>query len=148
MVRKSCRCGHVMELELRTVVYAKKVEIRNVPVFACTDCVSYEVLPPVKPDLTECINTLGEQPVKQDVSFGERNELADLFHELLLAWPDATDREMEHRMQQAVEERINLLLDIMGYATKSGDAAWIETTERRLSQLSGFVWQEYFSNAV
>ena len=87
-----------MELELRTVVYAKKVEIRNVPVFACTDCVSYEVLPPVKPDLTECINTLGEQPVKQDVSFGERNELADLFHELLLAWPDATDREMGYRI--------------------------------------------------
>jgi len=147
-VRKTCRCGHVMELELRTVVYAKKVEIRNVPVFACTDCVSYEVLQPVKPDLKECISTLGEQPVKQDVSFGERNELADLFHEQLLAWPDAPDHEMEHRMQRAVEERINLLLDIMGYAQKSNDVEWIETTQRRLGQLSGFVWQAHFSNAV
>lgn len=137
-----------MELELRTVVYAKKVEIRNVPVFACTDCVSYEVLQPVKPDLKACIRTLGEQPAKQDVSFGERNELADLFHEQLLAWPNATDREMEQRMQRAVEERINLLLDIMGYAQKSNDEEWIETTQRRLGQLSGFVWQAHFSNAV
>ncbi|MGV2881823.1 hypothetical protein [Paenibacillus taichungensis] len=137
-----------MELELRTVVYAKKVEIRNVPVFACTDCVSYEVLQPVKPDLKEYISTLGEQPAKQDVSFGERNELADLFHEQLLAWPDASDREMEHRMQRAVEERINLLLDIMGYAQKSNDQEWIEITQRRLGQLSGFVWQAHFSNAV
>lgn len=61
-----------MELELRTVVYAKKVEIRNVPVFACADCVSYEVLRPVKLDLTECISKLGEQPVKQDVFLGNR----------------------------------------------------------------------------
>ena len=147
-VRKTCKCGHVMELELRTVVYAKKVEIRNVPVFACTDCVSYEVLQPVKPDLKECISKLGEQPEKQDVSFGKQNELADLFHEQLLARPDATDREMEYHMQQAVNERINLLLDIMGYAQKSGDEEWMEITERRLSQLSGFVWQAHFSNAV
>jgi hypothetical protein len=137
-----------MELELRTVVYAKKVEIRNVPVFTCTDCVSYEVLKPVKPDLTDCINKLGEQPVKQDVSFGEQNELADLLHEQLLAWQDATDKEMEYRMKEAVEGRINLLLDIMGYAQKAGDQAWIEDTERRLAQLSGFVWLAHFSNAV
>ena len=147
-MRKSCRCGHVMELELRTVVYAKKVEIRNVPVFACTDCISYEVLQPVKPDLKECISKLGEQPNKQDVLFGEQNELADLFHEQLLARPDATDQEMQDQMQQAVKERINLLLDILGYAQKSGDAEWIETTQRRLAQLSGFVWQAHFSNAV
>ncbi|MGF6352769.1 hypothetical protein ABIE27_000665 [Paenibacillus sp. 4624] len=147
-MRKSCRCGHVMELELRTVVYAKKVEIRNVPVFACTDCVSYEVLQPVKPDLTECISRLGEQPVKQDVSFGEQNELADLLHEQLLAWPEASDQEMEYRMKEAVEARINLLLDIMSYAHKAEDKAWIEDTERRLAQLSGFVWQAHFSNAV
>ena len=147
-MRKSCRCGHFMELELRTVVYAKKVEIRNVPVFACTDCVSYEVLQPVKPDLTECINKLGEQPSKQHVSFGEQNELADLFHEQLLACPEATDQEMESQMKEAVEERIDLLLDIMGYAHKAGDSDWIEDTERRLGQLSGFVWQAHFSNAV
>ncbi|WP_342551961.1 hypothetical protein [Paenibacillus sp. FSL R7-0652] len=137
-----------MELELRTVVYAKKVEIRNVPVFACADCISYEVLQPVKTDLTECISKLGDQPVKQDVSFGEQNELADLFHEQLLAWPDASDQEMEYRMKEAVEERINLLLDIMGCAHKTGDKAWAEDTERRLGQLSGFVWHAHFSNAV
>jgi hypothetical protein len=55
---------------------------------------------------------------------------------------------MEHQMQCAVEERINLLLDIMGYAQKSNDEEWIETTQRRLGQLSGFVWQAHFSNAV
>ncbi len=147
-MRKSCRCGHVMELELRTVVYAKKVEIRNVPVFACTACVAYEVLQPVKPDLTECISKLGERPDKQDLSFGEQNELADLFHEQLLAWPDASDQEMEYRMKEAVQERINLLLDIMGYAHKAEDKAWMEDTQRRLGQLSGFVWRAHFSNAV
>ena len=36
--------------------------------------------------------------MKQDVSFGERNELADLFHELLLAWPDATDKHWAGRV--------------------------------------------------
>lgn len=146
-MRKSCKCGHMMELEMRTVVYAKKVEIRNVPVFACTDCVTYEVLQPVKPDLKECISKLGDHPVQQDVSFGKQNELADLFHELLLSWPDASDREMEERMQQAVQERINLLLDILNYAQTSGDEEWIQMTQRRLGQLSGFAWRRYFSNA-
>ncbi|MEK5060275.1 hypothetical protein [Paenibacillus sp. FSL H7-0326] len=136
-----------MNLELRSVIYAKRVEIRDVPVFSCMTCSTYEVLKPVKPDLIQLISSLSPGSEYVSVSFADSNEVAKLITELLEHHPDIDIDTMGKEIEQAKQERINLLLDLYQYALSAGDEHWMNDVERRLEQLSQFRWEEHFSEA-
>lgn len=146
-MRRWCKCKLTMNLELRSVIYAKRVEIRDVPVFSCMTCSTYEVLKPVKPDLVQLIGSLTPGSEYASVSFAYSNEVAKLITELLEHHPDIDIDAMGKEIEQAKQERINLLLDLYQYALSAGDEHWMNDVERRLEQLSQFRWEEHFSEA-
>ncbi|MFD1955111.1 hypothetical protein ACFSL6_13260 [Paenibacillus thailandensis] len=131
-MRKTCSCGNLMVMKLRTVIYSGKVEIDNVPVFSCSECSRSEVIPEVKPDLTGLISQLGAEPTKQILLFNECNEWADLLVEAGAGKKLPEDVEVK----RLAEERVNMLLDLYLLAQTLNDEAWINEISRRLEQLS------------
>ncbi|MCM3784269.1 hypothetical protein M3231_14890 [Neobacillus mesonae] len=146
-MRRWCKCKLTMDLELRTVIYAKKVEIKDVPVFFCMTCSTYEVLKPLKPDLTKLLEKVELTSDYQVFHFSEFNEVAKMITELLEHIPDISLDEIGTEVEKVKEERINVLLDLYQYARQSEDELWMSDTERRLEQLSQFRWEEHFSEA-
>jgi len=129
-MQKYCKCGRTMNLRLRTVIYQNKVDIENVPIYSCEACGRSEVVPHVKPELTGLIGKLGSKPGKQQLYFHELSEIAYLLLKV-------TEKEhMNDSMEQIVQERINELLDILLLAQSLGDAAWMDDTRKRLSQIT------------
>jgi hypothetical protein len=127
---KECRCGHTMNIRLRTVIYQNKVDIDNVPIFSCEACGRSEVVSHVKTELTALIGKLGSKPDKQQYAFHELSEIAYLLLKV-------TEREhMNDSVEKIVEERINELLDVLLLAQSLGDTPWMEDIRKRLSQLS------------
>lgn len=126
-----------MKLLLRTVVYAKRTEIRNVPVFTCTACSDSEVLAYVKKDLTDIIALHGDRNAtdRKIVRFHEENEVAEVLHELFLK-----GRKYAHvdELEKLLNDRINLLLDVLNMAQSMQDIEWMLDTEKRLKVLTGF----------
>lgn len=131
-MKKTCKCGQAMNLQLRTVIYAGKFEIDNVPIFSCGDCQRSEVYPAVKEDLTSFIDQLSqeEEPVAT-YRFEEHNELAWLLHRAL------DQQHFTDPIRRIIDERINDLLDVMLLAKSLGDEAWLEETRDRLRQITG-----------
>lgn len=129
-MQKQCKCGQMMSIRLRTVIYQNKVDIENVPIFSCDGCGRSEVAPTVKPDLTGLIGKLGSKPDKQQLYFHELSEVANLLHKI-------SDKDhMNDSMEKIIAERINELLDILLLAQSLGDSPWIDDTRKRLSQIS------------
>lgn len=127
---KKCSCGHDMNIRLRTVIYRNKVEIGNVPVYACDSCSRNELLPGVKPEMTELIGELGSEPGKKRLCFEELSELAYLILKV-------TDKESVHvPVGSILEERVNELLDMLLLARSLGDEAWMNELRARLFRLS------------
>ncbi|WP_211745354.1 hypothetical protein [Paenibacillus sp. Marseille-Q4541] len=146
-MRRWCNCKQTMNLELRTVIFAKKIEIKNVPVFSCMSCSTYEVLKPVKAHLTEYLQTI-EQPTNyQVVMFSEMNEVANLICDLCNRKPELDSDELANVMDAYKQERINLLLDVYQCALQMEDKPWMKDIQRRLEQLSQFRFEEHFSEA-
>jgi hypothetical protein len=131
-LHKSCHCGDIMKMKLRTVIYSGKVEIDNVPIYSCTTCNRSEVFPEVKPDLSGLIAQLGAQPDKQTFLFNECNEWASILVDAK-ADKQQTDRTAFERL---VEQRINKLLDLYLLAQTLNDEAWILDLKKRLEQIS------------
>jgi len=131
-LQKRCRCGDVMEIKLRTVIYSGKVEIDNVPIFSCTSCNQSEVIPEVKPDLTGLISKLGADPDKQTFSFNECNEWADLLYEAKASKSPINNSFVEGML----EERVNRLLDLYLLAQTLNEKEWMTDIEKRLEQIS------------
>lgn len=131
-MRKTCQCGEMMTMKLRTVIYSGKVEIDNVPIFSCAACSRSEVIPEVKPDLTGLIAKLGAEPDKQTFLFNECNEWADLLVEAKVNKKPPEPQDVEALIQQ----RINTLLDLYLLAQSLGDEDWIADLNKRLQQLS------------
>ncbi|AJS57828.1 hypothetical protein [Paenibacillus sp. IHBB 10380] len=136
---QQCICGQQMKLELRTVVYARTVEILHVPVRTCEDCSTYFLLPPIKNVLAEYMNELGKQPSKRKVSFTEFNELSHVIHEVFSQEESDCCIEMENAVKKAIHDRTNLLLDLYRYAESVKDHKWTENLRQRLTQLSGIL---------
>jgi len=120
-----------MEVRLRTVIYSRRVEIDNVPVFQCADCKASEVHERVKPGLAGLIRSLGARPDKTRVSFEDHHEFAYL----LKAAADPRMRGVP--VERLVEERINEILDLMLLAKSLGDGEWVEDCRQRLGQIAG-----------
>lgn len=134
-----CKCGEVLRLDLRTVMYTRNVIIRHVPVLACDDCSNYELLPCMRPVLKKCVEMLGERPSRRSFSLADHHELAGMVREVFLR-PDSLSREdLELQIETEVRDRINLLLDLYSFAEQTQDHEWVENIRERLAQLSAML---------
>ncbi|GIP32894.1 hypothetical protein [Paenibacillus sp. J2TS4] len=132
-MQKQCHCGETMTVQLRTVIYEKKIEIGHVPVYCCSGCSASVVYPDVKNDLTELI--AGLHPPSSDklkISFEDVNELAYLIKK-------ASDKEhWNEPLQQIIDDRINELLDMLLLAQSLQDGRWAEQVRNKLRQISSY----------
>lgn len=119
-----------MNIRLRTVIFQSKVEIENVPIYSCEECQRSELFPPVKPELTGYIRTLGKQPVEQTICFDDISEIASLMRK-------AMSRDYERcSVESIIEERVNELLDLMLLARSLEDEGWMDDIRHRLKQIA------------
>lgn len=128
---KRCGCGNIMMLGLKTVVFARKVRIRNVPVHHCAGCGRNEVFAGVKREIGRLIGELGARPESGEIAFDRMNEWAELLCAALRPGRPADAAEIAG----AVEERINRLLDLWLVASSLGDESWKSELQTRLSRL-------------
>lgn len=55
-MEKACgRCGHLMHVHLRKVVYMNHTEIEHVPVYRCSCCEHHELVEQVKEELKQLL---------------------------------------------------------------------------------------------
>lgn len=130
---KMCSCGEQMALSLRTVIFAKKVNITNVPVYSCAICGRNDVFHGVKDDVGRLISELGSAASDpRSIPFDQVHEWAGVLsgmraQKLTLSASDVA---------RATEERTNQLLDLLNLATSLGDEAWKQELRSRLAQLT------------
>ncbi|RUT36286.1 hypothetical protein EJP77_04660 [Paenibacillus zeisoli] len=135
-MRKSCDCGQAMSLDFRKVIFEGRIEIENVPILQCESCSTYEVLPEVKPHVLSLLGEWKQIEGSRVIHFNEMNEVANLLYDAIYAAPISAS--IEHILEQKKEDRINLLLDIYGYAKEQEDSMWMQDITQRLSQLTLF----------
>jgi hypothetical protein len=130
---KRCVCGGERKLMLRTVIFARKVNINNVPVYNCCLCGRNDVFPGVKEDVGRLVGQLGSKPARRNISFDQLHEWAGvLSHTLMLETTLSASV-----VARAAEERVNQLLDLLLLAASLKDEAWRSEIHIRLTQLSG-----------
>ena len=140
-----CRCGQAMTLSFRMLVFEDMYQIDLVPILECEDCSSYELIPSFKQDVTKLLAELKEQRREGRVIFTNVNELASVLYDIYKSGQELLEvSSFNTFLVEKCEERINLLLDLYGYASKAGDADWMETISFRLSSLSSFVNKRQF----
>lgn len=125
-----------MNLELRTLIYERKMEIRNVPVLTCFICTESEIPIQVVGDIKKLLNISERGADSGSISFTEIHEWADVILQVILNVGDQELEEWDRPLEEARQERINLLLDIYRFASDSGDVHWMNEVEQRLKQLS------------
>ncbi|WP_025688486.1 hypothetical protein [Paenibacillus zanthoxyli] len=129
-----CRCGGEMTIHMHTLIYKAKVKIAGVPVFMCRSCFHYEPHPAVKRDLSLVIQELGSQPQRSSFSFAERNEWASVLNDTFTMFR-GEEGDLEQAVQEAMGDRIDLLLDLFQIASKAADPEWTGEIEGRLLKL-------------
>lgn len=129
---KSCSCGQQMELSLRTVIFAKKVNITNVPVYSCAVCGRNDVFHGVKDDVGRLISQLGTVSDSRSIPFDQIHEWAGLLSDMRTQMRTLQPSDVA----KATEERTNQLLDLLNLATSLGDEEWKKEIQARLAQLS------------
>ncbi|BBI34569.1 TraR/DksA C4-type zinc finger protein [Cohnella abietis] len=130
---KRCSCGGDMSLMLRTVIFAKKVNINNVPVYNCSFCGRNDVFPGVKEDVGKLVGKLGNQPAPGSIPFDQVHEWAGVLSKA----SNLSDPLQASVITRTAEERVNQLLDLLLIATSLQDEEWKKELHSRLSQLSG-----------
>ncbi|GGF87296.1 hypothetical protein GCM10010913_05920 [Paenibacillus aceti] len=144
-MRLLCSCGQTMILSFRMVIFEDVYQIDLVPILECENCASFELVPSIKQDVTKLLAELKQEHREGRVVFTHVNELAAVLYDIY----ESGQGEVELSSFEAVviekcEERINLLLDLYGYAKKTGDCDWMEEISFRLSGLSSFVKTRQF----
>lgn len=135
---KNCKCGQMMSVDLRRLVFARKVWISHVPVYACQDCSIYELLPLLKADLVCYISSLGDVKRRMQVSFADIYEPASVLRDVLSSSSDSL-LEFQHRCKVAFDDRINQLLDLYRVAQLECDTEWMAEITTRLKKMTAFV---------
>ncbi|USG67186.1 hypothetical protein NDK47_07830 [Brevibacillus ruminantium] len=130
MHKKCSRCGDDMEVILRNVMYRKKVKIMNVPVQVCQNdhCSHLQVVDVVKEDLKQLMENLGHNPQRQNIEFDEVSELSHLL--VLMA-----NQEEDGAVREALEGKVNELLDLFLLAQSLGDEEWMRELRQRLTKI-------------
>jgi len=129
---KHCLCGEEMSLGLRTVIFARKVNINNVPVYNCPGCGRNDVFPGIKEDVGKLVGQLGAKPTPGSIPFDQVHEWAGVLSQAL----NDSDSLQATAIAKATEERIDRLLDLLLIASSLEDEAWKSEIHMRLSQLS------------
>jgi hypothetical protein len=129
---KRCDCGDTKRLALRTVIFARYVNITRVPVYFCSRCGDHEVFSGVKEDIGRLIGQLGPRPAARTIAFDEVHEWAGILSVL----SNRTQTLNKAAVVQAAEERMNELLDLWLIASSVGDDSWKAEIQSRLSQLN------------
>lgn len=144
---KSCHCGQTMKLGFRFVISKNGVKLKRVPVYECEVGCSYMLHPAIKDDMKQFLLTLNQtnKKINYEIDFTEMNEFAAVLWELYESWDEDSTESFEIAFEHRCEERINLLLDLYGYAKSSKDEEWMETLTKRLSQLSKYVNNMFFT---
>lgn len=137
----SC-CGGLMELRLRPVIYAGKVEIDHVPVYHCVRCQHSQVLPEIKQELTHVIDHLGDKPNEQYLNFPDLNEVAYLLYQA------SSTKEAEGSIDELIHKRIDQLLDLLSFSMKINDHKWGEDLRKRLRQITNASVQNQIKNEL
>lgn len=135
---KLCNCGQNMRMELRRLVYARKACICHVPVYACQNCSTYELMPLVKPDLLDYINSLGDVKSQTWVSFADIYEPVSVLREVLSSSSDSL-QEFQQLYKAAFEDRVNMLLDLYRFAKMKDDSVWMDEIMTRLEKVNAFL---------
>jgi hypothetical protein len=131
-LNKRCECGDTKRLHLRTVIFARKVNITRVPVYCCSTCGNSEVFLGVKDDVGKIIGQLGTKPVPRTIPFDQMNEWAGILSQAMESGGDAL---RAAAISRAIEERTNELLDLWLIASSLGDETWKAELQDRLTQL-------------
>lgn len=131
-MKKRCECGEIKRLHLRTVVYARKVNITRVPVYCCSRCGCHEVHAGVKEEVGKLIGRLGARPVPRTIPFDQVNEWARVLSQSLVPGSESL---LPTEIARAAEERTNELLDLWLIASSLGDDNWKTELQTKLSQL-------------
>ncbi|WP_143762482.1 MULTISPECIES: hypothetical protein [unclassified Cohnella] len=129
---KRCSCGEEMSLGLRTVIFARKVNINNVPVYNCPGCGRNDVFPGVKEDVGKLVGQLGARPDPGSIPFDQVHEWAGVLSQAL----HVSESLQAAAIARATEERIDQLLDLLLIASSLEDERWKNEIHTRLSQLS------------
>lgn len=129
---KDCRCGRTMELELRSVVWKRVVELRHVPVFHCHECGRDELLPLVTPLIKKVIKQRSDLQAKGKlaIDIAEHSDLTDILVEM------AQKEIQADRLPEMIQKRIDELLDLFNVAQQSGDHEWLQSIRQRLQHLA------------
>jgi hypothetical protein len=122
-----------MNLMLRTVIFAKKVNINNVPVYNCSLCGRNDVFPGVKEDVGRLVGQLGSKPTPRSIPFDQVHEWAGVLSHAM----NQSETLQATVIARAAEERVNQLLDLWLIASSLEDETWKLELTNRLSQLSG-----------
>jgi hypothetical protein len=128
-MEKQCSCGSIMELELRTIMYGRNVQIHHVPVYHCEVCKRNEVHNRIKPLLKGVIKGIDNEPTKQKLYFDKFSEFTDVLVQLSKSKKDKSE------LQKLLDNRVNHLLDLMNVAQNAQDQEWLREIEDRLQQV-------------
>ncbi len=132
---KQCECGFEMDLTLRRLVFQKKIEITNVPVYTCSYCGKQEIVDLVKNDFSILLAELNrgkrENMVKERISFSEYSAVAKLLEE----YKKENKEFREEDWQNIVAEQRDFLLDLLLLAKANNDQLWLREIKERLDNL-------------
>jgi hypothetical protein len=73
MEKQCTRCGHVMHLYLRKLVYMNHTQIEHVPMYRCCYCEHHELVEQIKEDLKQCLQYLHTGCETKAISFAEHS---------------------------------------------------------------------------
>ena len=132
---RNCACGEMLTLELRTIMYRHQVQILHVPVLVCNVCNHYELIGAVKSEIKDLMQQLGTNPEPRKLSFTTVSELSQLIYEVFTQYADSTEN-VDEKVEEAIDERINMLLDLYSYASSVDDQDWMDQLTTRLATLS------------
>ncbi|WP_234032802.1 hypothetical protein [Paenibacillus faecalis] len=135
---KLCDCGQTMKLELRRLVYKRRTFISHVPVYACQHCPTYELMPLVKPDLLDYLNSLDGDKHQTRISFADIYEPVSILQDVLASYSGSIE-EFQRCYKEAFEDRVNMLLDLYRFAKASNDTAWMDEIKARLEKVNAFL---------
>lgn len=135
-----------MNLGFRLVILKNNMKVKRVPVYECEAGCSYELHPAIKDEMKALLKLLSESQFQQSIDFTEINEFAAVLWELNETWDEESGLHFDPVFEQKCEEQINLLLDLYGVAKGMQDEEWMENLTKRLSQLSKYVRDMYFTS--
>lgn len=106
----------------------QNLECHRLQVCQNDHCSHSQVVDVVKEDLKELMENLGQYPERQNIEFEDVSELSHLL--VLIA-----NQEEDATVRQALEERVNELLDLFLLAQSLGDQEWMRELRQRLTKI-------------